>query len=162
MSAWRRLPFPLRYLSYALLMATALGFAFANAAKADTIGVNLDQAQIVRLPQGVSTIVIGNPLIADAALQPGGLLIVTGKGYGSTNLVAMDRNGRVLMDKDVQVRPPRGNDVVVVFKGIDRESYSCSPECGPRIGTLGDTPAYYGAVMGESANRNGAAGGASK
>ena len=47
----------------------------------------------MRLPTGVATIVIGNPLIADASLQPGGLLVITGKGYGSTNLLALDRSG---------------------------------------------------------------------
>ena len=39
----------------------------------------------MKLPDKVATIVIGNPLIADAALQAGGMLVITGKGYGSTN-----------------------------------------------------------------------------
>ena len=40
----------------------------------------------MKLPDKVATIVIGNPLIADAALQAGGLLVITGKGYGTTNM----------------------------------------------------------------------------
>ena len=36
----------------------------------------------MKLPTRVATIVIGNPLIADAALQAGGILVITGKGYG--------------------------------------------------------------------------------
>ena len=27
---------------------------------------------------------IGNPLIADATVQPGGIMVITGKGYGVT------------------------------------------------------------------------------
>ena len=160
MSAWRRLPSPLRYLGYAFLLVTALGIAFANVAKADTVRVALDQAQIIRMPSGVATIVIGNPLIADASLQPGGLLVVTGKGYGATNLMALDRSGRVLMDKSITVTGPGNPDMVVVYKGVDRESYSCSPQCGPRVSTLGDAPAYFGSVLGETTQRSGAAAGA--
>jgi hypothetical protein len=155
-SAWRRLPRPIRYLGCALLVTMLLGVAMANA-RADTVKINLDQAQIMSLPGGVATIVIGNPLIADGSLQNGGLFVVTGKGYGTTNMVALDRSGRVLMEKTVTVGPPRSGDMVVVYKGIERESYSCAPDCGPRITALGDNPAYFSAVLGETASRTGAA-----
>ena len=55
------------------------------------------------MPDRVATIVIGNPMIADASLQSGGMLVVTGKGYGATNLLALDRGGRVVLNKTVQV-----------------------------------------------------------
>ena len=71
----------------------------------------------MRLPDKVATIVIGNPSIADASLQGGGVLVVTGKGYGSTNLLAMDRNGKIVMDTTVQVVGPAGADLIVVYKG---------------------------------------------
>jgi len=35
--------------------------------------VALDEAKLLRLPDKVATIVIGNPMIADVSLQPGGL-----------------------------------------------------------------------------------------
>ena len=75
----------------------------------------------MQLPERVATIVIGNPLIADAALQSGGILVITGKGYGSTNLLALDRSGRVVMDKTVQVLGASGGDLVVVYKGVERD-----------------------------------------
>src|SRR6185312_16973521 len=117
MSKWRGLPRPVRYFACALLVTALLGFAMANA-KADTVKVNLDQAQVMRLPSGVATIVIGNPLIADGALQAGNLLVVTGKGYGTTNLMALDRGGRVLMDKNITVTGARQADLVTVYKGV--------------------------------------------
>lgn len=160
MSIWRRLPRPFRYLGYAVTIVGVLGFALANVARADNMTVQLDQAQLLRLPNGVSTIVIGNPLIADASLQPGGLLVITGKGYGSTNLLALDRSGRVVLDRQLVVSKPRTGDVVVVQKGIDTETYSCTPECAPRA-TLGDTPNFFAAVTGQSAARAGQAGGPS-
>jgi Flp pilus assembly secretin CpaC len=159
MLVWRRLPSPFRYLSYAVFVTAMLGLAMANA-RADGVEVALDQAQIMRLPSGVATIVIGNPMIADGALQPGNLLVVTGKGYGTTNLMALDRGGRVLMDKNITVTGPRQADLVTVYKGVDRESYSCAPQCSPRISTLGDSTAYFAGVMGQASARSAAAGNA--
>lgn len=139
-----------RLVAAALLSATMLT---AFPALAATFTVAVDQAQIMRLPDKVATIVIGNPLIADASLQGGGVLVVTGKGYGSTNLLAMDRNGKIVMDTTVQVVGPAGGDLVVVYKGVARESYSCSPECAPRA-TLGDDNKYFTETLGQTGNRN--------
>ena len=71
-----------------------------------TLGIVLDQATIMKLPEKVSTIVVGNPLIADVAVQSGGLVVVTGKGYGATNLIVLDRAGAVLMERSIVVRGP--------------------------------------------------------
>jgi len=134
---------------------TALGFG-AGPAHADALTVAVDRAQILRLPEKVSTIVIGNPLIADASLQHGGYLVVTGKGYGATNLLALDRAGRVVMEKTIEVRGPKDRDLVVVYRGVDRESYSCAPTCQPRI-TLGDATGYFGQTLAQSGARAGQA-----
>ena len=56
---------------YAFVLAFALASALAmrGAGAAETLTVVLDQAQIMQLPDRVGTIIIGNPLIADVALQ---------------------------------------------------------------------------------------------
>jgi len=132
------------------------GFAGLAPAHADTLTVRLDQAQLMQLPDRVATIVIGNPLIADATLQAGGILVVTGKGYGATNLVALDRAGRVLMSHTVQVLGAGTEDMVVVYKGVERETYSCASDCERRI-TLGDAPTYFNSNLSESSARSGQA-----
>jgi Pilus formation protein N terminal region len=134
---------------------TALAFG-AGPTLADTLTVSVDRAQVLRVPERVSTIVIGNPLIADASLQRGGILVVTGKGYGATNLLALDRNGRVMMDKTIEVRGPKGHNLVVVYRGVDRESYSCTPVCQPRI-TLGDAAGYFNPTLAQTGARAGQA-----
>ncbi|MEA2934548.1 MAG: hypothetical protein QOD74_1194, partial [Variibacter sp.] len=94
-----------------------------------------------------------NPLIADISLQGGGgTMVVTGKSYGVTNLIALDRAGAVLMNSSVEVRAPNAG-VVVVYKGIERESYSCTPNCERRI-TLGDSPSFFDATMSQAAARS--------
>jgi Flp pilus assembly secretin CpaC len=137
---------------YAFVLALALASALAmrGAGAAETLTVVLDQAQIMQLPDRVGTIIIGNPLIADVALQAGGNVVVTGKGYGSTNLIVLDRAGATVMTKTIQVVGPR--DAVVVYRGIDRESYSCTPTCERRI-TLGDAPPYFDATLGQASAR---------
>ena len=80
----------LRLLAAAVLMCPAATFAGPSD---EPVAVIVDQAKIIRLPEKVATIVVGNPLIADVSLQPGGMVVVTGKGYGSTNMIAMDRAG---------------------------------------------------------------------
>ena len=103
-------------LAWTLFAAVALCTVPAHA---DEVSVSLDEARIMKLPDRVATVVIGNPLIADAALQGGGVLVLTGKGFGSTNLLALDRAGKVVMNTTIQVVGPASRDLVVVYKGID-------------------------------------------
>jgi hypothetical protein len=148
-------------LSAAVLAAPGAGRAESPA---DTIAVNVDQAKLVRLPGKVATIVVGNPLIADVTLQPGGMIVVTGKGYGATNFIALDRVGEILVDRQIQVEGP-SDRLVTVYRGVERESYSCMPLCQRRV-TLGDSDNYFNTTMNQagslSSNASGSAGGAAK
>lgn len=133
--------------------AIAAMLIFSDAAAgAETLVVRVDEARISRLPDRVSTIVVGNPLIADVSLQQGGLMVLTGKGYGVTNLIALDRSGNVLSEQSIQVKGP-SDHIVVVYRGVDRESYSCTPNC-ERSMTLGDTPAFFDATINQAVSRN--------
>ena len=124
----------------------------------DIIAVNVDQAKLVRLPTRVTTIVVGNPLIADVTLQTGGVIVVTGKGYGATNFIAIDRSGEILLDRVIQVEGPT-DQLVTVYRGVERESYSCLPMCQRRI-TLGDGETYFKSTMDQAGSLSGQAGGA--
>ena len=42
----------------------------------------------------------------------------------------------------MRVLGPASSDLVVVYKGVERESYSCAPECENRL-TLGNSTAYF-------------------
>jgi hypothetical protein len=136
----------------ALLAAVALA---AHAAAAEPFSVVLDQARVMKLPERVATVVVGNPLIADVSIQAGGLVVVTAKGHGVTNLVALDRSGAVLLEQPIQVQPAHDN-VVVVYRGIERETYSCTPNCSRRI-TLGDSNAYFTQTLTQTSVLNGQA-----
>ena len=51
------------------------------------------------------------------------------------------------------------NAFVYVYRGANRESFSCTPDCEPRI-TLGDVNAYFEGAVNQTATRSGAAQGA--
>jgi Flp pilus assembly secretin CpaC len=149
-----RAMFGSRALAIGMLLWPAAALA---APPAETIAVNVDQAKLVRLPTRVATIVVGNPLIADVALQSGGVVVVTGKGYGATNFIAMDRSGEVLVDRIIQVEGPI-DELVTIYRGVDRESYSCNPICQRRV-TLGDGETYFKSAMDQAGNLSGQASG---
>jgi len=150
--ALNRLPFAVvRSLGCTLVLVIAL----AGEASAADLTVILDQAEVVTLPDRVATIVVGNPMIADVSLQPGGLMVVTGKSYGVTNLMVLDRAGHKLMDKLIEVQGPDVEPgVVVMYRGVERETYGCTPICERRI-TLGDSNVVFDAGIAQSTNRNG-------
>src|SRR5438105_1744580 len=112
----------------ALFLTLALaGISTAAGAAEEVLRVNLDQAKIARLPEGTATLVIGNPIVADVTMLKGsGAMVVTGKGFGDTNLIALDAQGNVLDEKTVRVVPTAST--LLVQRGMDRESYSCAPQ----------------------------------
>lgn len=114
-----------------------LGLGLGPARAGQPILVPVDNARLIKLPERASTVVVGNPLIADISIQPGGLAVVTGKGYGATNVIVLDKAGAVLNEQIVEVLGPI-DPTVVVYRGVTRQTYSCAPECERRI-TLGDT-----------------------
>jgi Flp pilus assembly secretin CpaC len=150
---------------FSLLSSLAIAVVLLPAAalaesSPDAVAVNVDQAKLVKLPANVSTIVVGNPLIADVSLQNGGIVVVTGKGYGATNFIAMDRSGDVLVDQVIQVEGP-SDRLITVYRGSERESYSCMPVCQRRV-TLGDSDTYFKAALDQAGTLSGQAGGTNK
>jgi Flp pilus assembly secretin CpaC len=120
-----------------------------------TVSVMIDHAKVIRLPDGTQTVIVGNPMIADITVQRNGIAVVTGKSYGVTNLLALDGSGAMLAESFLSVQAST-ESVVVVQRGFERESYSCTPNCQPAI-LLGDSNKYFSEVGGQAGARNGMA-----
>jgi Flp pilus assembly secretin CpaC len=114
-----------------LAAAAAALFLFAAPASARDIRVSLDQAFPVRLSEPAEGVAIGNPSIAGVTVQNDMFLFVTGRSYGSTNLVVVGQNGRVLYSGRVVVTPDE-TDVVMVTRGVETARLECTPLCRPR------------------------------
>jgi hypothetical protein len=126
-----------------------------EATDAGGIVLALDHARVMRMVGGVTTIIIGNPAIADASMPDPGTIILTGKSYGETNMVMLDENGDVLAEQTLRVTV-RGQSLVSVYRGVQRTTLSCSPTCEIRP-TPGDSTETVEAGMNAFQARNQAA-----
>jgi Flp pilus assembly secretin CpaC len=99
-------------------------------AAADDAGiiVEMNQAKIVKLARPADTIVIGNPQIADAAVQDASTVVLTAKGFGVTNLVILDDQGNPIVDQQVTVVRQTASSVRV-YRRADVQTLSCTPYC---------------------------------
>jgi Flp pilus assembly secretin CpaC len=138
----------------ALFGLVALTCVFTGAAShaEETVVVNLDQAKVLQLPEKTATVIIGNPGVADITfLKRANTLVLTGKSFGQTNLLALDATGKAL--GETQVRVANGPGALIVQLGSKRVSYSCSPRCQPTL-ALGDDTTYTGDVTAQVQLRN--------
>lgn len=111
-------------------VATAIiaGALLVPAAASEPISVVVNQAKILKLARAADTIVIGNPAIADATVQDGRTIVLTGKGFGVTNLVILDSDGAAIVDEQVVVSRHTANSVRV-YRRANVQTMSCSPFC---------------------------------
>jgi Flp pilus assembly secretin CpaC len=124
--------------SSAILIA---GLAALAPAAAGSLLVEVDRASILRLDAPAAAIVLGNPAIADALVKNNRMIVVTGKSYGSTNLIVLDEEGSTVEEVTLHVRPAH-DAVVTVQRGTDRVSFTCAPTC-ERTLVVGDTSELY-------------------
>jgi len=133
-------------------LAVALAACFmAAAAQADDVVIGADTAQMVRLPGDAAAIVLGNPAIADTTLYDTRTLFVTGKSYGTTNLIALDARGEILLETTVRVVQPT-EGVVFVYRNTARQSYHCAETCDPTA-VVGDDGTAFQTIAGQLQSR---------
>ena len=131
----------------ALPAATARPVGVATASPA-TVGarvdVTLDRTGVVRLPASAAAVVVGNPDIADIAVHSTDTLLVLGRSYGRTNILAMDAAGRIIADTAVHVGAGSHHSRLRVYEGSkSRRTFACEPDCLPAP-ELGDDAGFLG------------------
>ena len=83
-----------------ILSLTLALTALAGAAQAaPSLVVPIDQSTPLTLPRGARDVLIGNPAIADVAVIDAGKAVISGRGYGVTNLVVIDQLGRTVLER---------------------------------------------------------------
>jgi len=130
------------------MMVAGFAVAAAGASKAEDLIVKYDQSQLLRLPRPAAEIIIGNPTIADISVQSGNLLVITGKTFGITNIIALDADRNVIQDQRVLVKRDESK-TVNLQRGTQRQTYNCTPQCNPSI-TIGDEQKFFDAVAAAS------------
>ena len=114
------------------LVAFSTGLAPVQAAADDNIRVDVDYARVLKLDRPVSKVIIGNADIADAAVADSKTIILTGKSFGTTNIVILDEQGQALVDERVLVSLESYN-TLQVYRQTEREVLSCTPACQPLL-----------------------------
>jgi Flp pilus assembly secretin CpaC len=127
------------------VLALAIGLLMVAPAVAETsepISVKVNMARILRISAPAATVIIGNPGVADITIQDPQTLVLTGRSYGTTNLIVLDSAGNPVADTIVSVVQGQA-DTVTVYMGTARTTLACQPVCQPMI-MLGDDPGYSG------------------
>lgn len=140
---------------FSSVLALACMIMANPAASGERVEVLLDQARVVTLPANAKTMILGNPAIADITLlKRGGALVITGKSYGETNLIALDNDGKLVVESTIRVSASGGK--LMVQRGMERNSYICNPRCEPTI-SLGDDSGFMNGAAAMANARNSAA-----
>jgi len=105
----------------------------------DVIRVFMDHARIIKLDRMVSKVIIGNANVADVTVSDPQTIVLTGKSYGTTNLVILDQAGDAIVDERILVSVDEAN-TLRVFKQTARSVYSCSPSCEEHVPTAMANP----------------------
>ena len=133
----RRLP-----AAAAAFLAVSAAVLTAGAALAQSGSMNLavDTSQRVAVRGAISSIIVANPQIADATVVDANTLFVTGKGYGSTQITAVDAIGRILFQNQIVVT---GNQAgaVRVWRGGQVTDMACAASCSPSVRSSGASAA---------------------
>lgn len=139
---------------FALVFALGATLAGANlpasvaAADGAPISVNVNMARILRISAPASTVIVGNPGIADVTIQDPQTLILTGKSFGQTNLIVLDSQGNPIADTLLEVVQMTAG-VTTVYQGQQRTSLACAPTCQAVI-MLGDDPGFASQALASS------------
>lgn len=119
--------------------ALLAGAAFADHSSRITIEANKSKA--LRLKGAASAIVVGNPNFADVAVHNEHLIFITGKTYGTTNLLVFNKDGRQIYSGDIVVTNSASNLLVVNRAGA-MNTYDCAGKCREILAT-GDEDGYF-------------------
>ncbi|HEY1961628.1 MAG TPA: pilus assembly protein N-terminal domain-containing protein [Rhizomicrobium sp.] len=92
---------------------------------APSIIVPLDEVRVVAFSQPISTVYVGNPMIADVSMIDSKHAFVLGKGFGHTNVVALDADGKQVVNDSVTVFGHTGS-TVILHRGAAQTTYACA------------------------------------
>lgn len=88
-----------------------------------------------------ASVVIGNPNIADVAVHNEKLVFITGRTFGTTNLLIYNVDGKQLYSGDVVVTTSN-QSIVIVQRAGENHTFDCAPNCKSVL-AIGDNAGYF-------------------
>ena len=109
------------------VLATALLIAASPACAADSsVALALDEVHTLTFKTPVATVYVGNPTIADVTMLDARHAFVQGKGYGRTNIVALNRDNVQVFNAHITVIGARDSGTVTLNRGAQRVTLTCA------------------------------------
>lgn len=121
---------------------------FSASAFADPIVIEANKSTSLKLGGAAASVVIGNPRVADVAVHDANLIFITGRTFGTTNLLVFSESGEQLYSGDVVVTTNTTNLVNVNRAGATN-TYDCAPTCRSVL-AIGDELIYFDTLIAQS------------
>jgi type IV secretory pathway protease TraF len=150
-----------RALIAAALIAASPALAAGKMAvsKNESVALALDEVHTLTFRAPVSTVYVGNPTIADVTMIDARHAFVQGKGYGRTNLVALNRDNVQVFNSRITVTGHDGGGTVPLNRGAQRVTLNCAGgRCEPTPMPGDDQKAYDSASSQAAAHQAAARG----
>lgn len=124
-----------------LALGAAILVAAISPSLAETLRIEVNKASILKLTETPTTIIIGNPALADITPQDNDVLVLVGKASGRTNIIILDEEGNIMHNYDIAVQEEQSGNLTL-YKAGKQWSYSCAPYCERVINPNDDEDAF--------------------
>ncbi len=121
------------------------------------VNVGLDEVHTLTFRSPVASVYVGNPTIADITMIDARHAFVKGKGYGRTNIVALNQDGVQVFGAKVNVTGADSGATVILNRGAQRITLNCAGNRYEPTPMPGDGKNSYDADNGVAAAHQGAA-----
>lgn len=145
----------LRTCLVAAMAGAGLAAIVATAAQADDMKVPVNSSRPLTLASPATTVFLSNPRVADVNVQSSTLVYILGKNHGQTDLIALDKDGKQILDMAINVTAPE-NDIVTLTRGTGQFTYNCAPRC-EAVAAQGDNVDRFDTLMKQAGALTGAA-----
>ena len=129
----------------AAAMIAVIGFAASAASAGQRLVVEKNHTVRVALNAPASSVIVGNPEIADVNVVDSHTVYILGKGFGNSSVTITGRDGRALFDGEVAVTAVR-EGAITVYKGLKPSLMVCTNVCIAEDVNDGNTAAGSGSV----------------
>ncbi|MEO1749346.1 MAG: pilus assembly protein N-terminal domain-containing protein, partial [Pseudomonadota bacterium] len=109
-----------------------------NGGRAEAVVLGLDKSIVLELPADAHDILVANPGVADAVSRTARRIYLFGKSVGTTNIFVFDKQGRQIVNLDLQVE----RDVA----GLDRYLERFIPRSNIKTEIINDNIILTGTV----------------
>ena len=121
-------------LTFAPLTLAPLAAQARSGAENGALNVEIDRSARIQLRGAAASVIVANPQIADVSVVDANTLFIVGKGYGVTEVVAVDGVGRTLFQREIVVSGGSTGSVRV-WRGGQATDMTCGASCSPSVRT---------------------------